>query len=184
MTNATMRRIPLLLLFLCAPTLLAAQEPNPVPPQSTGETQSLIAEVQQIQARLAPIQEQALQDSAIRAEQEALGVEVRSAMVQIDPTLGEQITRMEQLATEAEAAQAAGDQARLLQLSAEAQEIQQRLAEAQIQAMQRPEIAARVEAFQARLQGRMIEIEPEAEALIRRFEELQRRLAPPQPQNP
>ncbi len=184
MRNATLVRSPLLLLFLCAPTLLGAQEPTPVPPQPAGETQSLIAEIQQIQARLASVQEQALQDSDIRAEQKALGVEVRSAMEQIDPTVGEQITRMEQLAAEAEAAQAAGDQARILQLTGEAQEIQQRLAEAQVQAMQRPELAARVEAFQARLQGRMIEIEPEAEALIRRFGELQRRLAPPQPQNP
>jgi chromosome segregation ATPase len=182
---STATPILVMLLFLCAPALLVAQEPTPVPPQPAGEAQSWIMELQQIQAQLAPIQEQALQDSAIRAEQEALSADVRTAMEEVDPTLREQTARVEQLATEAQAAQAAGDQSRLLELSAEAQEIQERFAAAQVQVLQQPELASRVEAFQARLQGRMIEIEPEAEALIGRFDELQRRLASTaQPRNP
>lgn len=58
----------------------------------------------------------------------------------------------------------------------EAQGIEQRLQSAQAAALQHPEVAPRVERFQAHLRDRIVEVDPEAESLLDRAEEIDARL--------
>jgi hypothetical protein len=165
----------LTLMLLVAPASLRAQIPGG-PAAPSPEVQGWIAELQDLQARLGPIQREALQDESLRAAQMEVSEMVQQAVAE-DPALADLPARAADIQARADAAVQDGNEAQLQAVMAEAQQLEQRLAMAQNAALERPEIAARMEAFQARLQGRMIQIEPEAEVLIQRFEELQMRVA-------
>lgn len=159
--------------FLVAPAALSAQEQDAAaPPQLPPEAQEMIAELQQVQATLQPIQEQALQHPEIQAAQQELGAEIRAAMAEVDPSTPERMAHFEELIERGQAAQAAQDDAALTEIAAEAQEVQAELRAAEAAAIQRPEIAPRLEAFQAKLLERMIEVDPQAESLLERAREL------------
>ncbi len=159
------------------PGALLAQEPAPAPQGPSPEVQGWLAELQQLHGRLESIQRQALEDPALSAAQTELGSNIRLAMQSVDPALEQSMTRIQALEAEAMTAQQAGDQARLQEIGAEAQEIQQRFLSAQQQALQKPELAAQVEAFQGRLEAKMREVDPSAEQLIARFQELEQKLS-------
>lgn len=184
MTSKLLRLTPLALALLAIPALSAAQQPAPAPAAeletdsaATAMLQGWLAEIQAINGRLQELQQQALQDSALGAEQEALGESIRTAMTEADPTLEASMARVEQLQAEAAAAQQAGDNARLNQLGAEVQQIEMKFVQAQQQALATPALGAQLEAFQTRLEAKMSELDPEAPQLIARFQELQERLA-------
>lgn len=173
------------LLLAALPGALAAQEPAPAPAPAaptapegpSAELQGWLIELQQLHGRLEAIQAQALADPTLSAQQEELGTSIRAAMEAIDPALPQSMTRIQALESEAATAQQAGDQARLEQIGAEAQQIQAQFLNAQQQALQKPELAAQVEAFQVTLEAKMKEVDPEAEQLIARFQELEQKLS-------
>jgi predicted nucleic acid-binding Zn-ribbon protein len=166
------------LLLAVLPTAALAQQPAPAAPQEPPqEVQAWLVEMQQLHGRLEGIQEKAMADPTLSEEQQALGTSIREAMMQVDPALEQSMTRMQALEAEAAAAQQQGDQAKLQQIGMEAQQIQQRFVSAQQQALQQPELSAKVEAFQDRLEQKMREVDPEAEKLIARFQELEEKLA-------
>lgn len=173
-----MRNLMAVLALLIVPAGLTAQQQQMAPPQPElpEEVQAWISEIEQLQAQLAPVQQEALQDEEIQAQQEALGAEVEAAMQAIDPELAILGDRMDQLQAEAEAAQEEGDMEKLQGLSQEAGQIQQRFQAVQGQVLERPEIAEKVESFQDNLQSKMVEIEPEAAVMLERFEELASRI--------
>jgi hypothetical protein len=146
------------------------------PPQPPPEVQGWLLEMQQLQAELQPVQEQALQDEALQAEQTRLGEIVRDAMIAADPATADRLTRLEAIIEEAQQAQAAADTEKIAALTAEAQALQPQIAQAQEQALQQPEVEERIAAFQKNLQDRMVQIDPEARARIERLEELDRRI--------
>ena len=84
---------------------------------------------------------------------------------------------MDAMEAEALAAEERGDHARLQQLGAEVDQIQRAFLAAQERALQQPEVAAQVSAFQQRLQRKMIELDPAAAHVLTRFRELEARLA-------
>jgi len=153
------------------PGVLVAQQQVPPP-----AVQEIMAEVMQIQEALQPIQEQALQDSAIQAQQEAVGESIRAAMIAADPTVGEALDRFEQILEEARAAQEAGDMGRIAELTAEARPLEPRIMQAQAQALQQPQIQQSVEAFQTELRTKMVELEPSAAGMLARLAELDERM--------
>lgn len=159
------------LAVLVAPPAARAQTAAPPP-----ELQEWLEEVQQLQARLEPIHQAALQDPAIQEEQEKVSAAVIAAMTDADPTISGKLERLQALAAEAQAAQANGDQERLVELSAEAQVLQPEIEEAQSQALSRPEIETQIETFRENLHQRMAQIDPEAQGLIERLQELERRI--------
>lgn len=165
-----------MLVLALAPAALLAQDPAPAQPQVSPEIQGWLTEMQQLQAQLGPLQQQALQDPGLQEEQQRVTTLVQETMLQLDPTIPQQTQRIEELQQEAQTAQETEDVNRIMEIAAEAQQIQQRFVELQAEAMQSPAVAPQIEAFQSRLQARMIEIDPEAEARIQRLEELQRRL--------
>jgi uncharacterized protein with von Willebrand factor type A (vWA) domain len=156
-----------------SPAALAAQQAQP---QLSPEVQGWLAELQQIQDELEPLHQQAMGDPAIQQAQQELSTRVMNAMTRIDPEIPRKADRMTELSTRARAAQAAGNEGEVRELATEAQQLQQHLAQVQAQALSDPTLTAGLEAFQARVQGRMIEIDPSVETKLQRFEELERRL--------
>lgn len=155
-----------------APMAASAQQPT----QPTPEVQEWIAEMQELQTELRPLQEQAMQDAALQREREQLTATVREAMVAADPANGERLDRLEQLMTEAQAAQAAGDTAKIAELTSEAQQIGPQVQAAQAEAMETPEVEARVQAFENNLFAKMAEMDPSKQARIDRLSELSQRV--------
>jgi hypothetical protein len=146
------------------------------PQQPPAEVQQWIAEIQQIQAQLRPIQEQALQDSTLQQEQAVVTDAVRQAIIEDDSTMATKLERMEKLATEARAAQAAGDTQKIAKLTGEAQTLQPEIIEAQAEALEKPEIEAQVTAFQENLHERMAQLDPKAKPLIDKMKQLDERV--------
>ncbi len=164
------------LAVLLLPAGLLAQQPTAPAAPNQQEVQAWFLELQQISAKLNEIQMKALQDPKLQAEQEALGTEVKTAMDKIDPGLSASVERVKGLEQEAMQAQQSGNEAKLKELAAEAQQIQTRFMNVQNQALQQPELAKKIEDFQTRLETRMVEIDPAARGLIQRLLELETKL--------
>jgi len=160
----TLRPSLLAMALLAAPVGLAAQEAPAEPQQQT--------EAQQIQSRLQEIQARALQDPALVAAQDSIGTELVATMERVDPSYKAQAERAETLKSEVAAAQEAKDNAKLNQLAAEATQLQQGLAAARERAMQDPQMAARIKAFQERIVAKMVEVDPETQTLLGRLQEM------------
>jgi phenylalanyl-tRNA synthetase alpha subunit len=152
---------------LALPAHVAAQETTPAP-----AAQPAADEAAQIQQRLQAIQQRALQDAALQQRQAAIGEEVVATMGRLDPTFSARAERAQAMQADIAAAQQAEDNARLHELNAEAQELQQAFATARAQAMQDEQVQASLQAFQGEVVAKMIEIEPETETLLARLAEL------------
>lgn len=159
------------LAMVLTPAAASAQQPTQ-PTQPTPEVQEWIAEMQQLQSELAPLHEQAMQDTALQQEEEQVKEAVRQAMVAADPANGQRIDRLEELMTEAQAAQAAGDTAKIAALTPEAQQLGPQVQAAREQAMGTPEVETRVEAFEEKLIAKMVAMDPSAQARLDRLNEL------------
>lgn len=167
----TRTRTAVLLALAALPATLSAQQQEP--PQ---EVQEIMAEVQQIQQQLQPVQEQALMEEDIQEGQQRAADAVRAAMVERDPSMEASIDRLEAIMQEAQAAQAAGDQEKIMALTQEAQQLQPRIAEAQEAAMALPHVESEVAAFQKQLRDKMAELDPDARPLLDRLAVLEERL--------
>jgi hypothetical protein len=131
-----------------------------------------IVELNHIQMQLAPLEERALQDPTLAQEQEALGDDILAAMIAADATVETKLTRLREIMVEAQAA--AGDEARLEALAAEAQSLQPAIERARGIALARPEVDAKFKNFRKNLCDRMAQIDPASAQLVTRFEELER----------
>ncbi len=129
----------------------------------------LVMEMQTIQQELAPIQEAALQDEALAGQLAALQLQVETAMREEDPAL---MGRIAEIEAELAAAHESGDDARLQAVSVDAQALQQAIQTMQMSVLERPEIREPIEAFETAHRARMIEMHPEAEALLARADEI------------
>jgi hypothetical protein len=162
-----------MILAILAPSALQAQQAQPeLPP----EARELIAELEEIQQQLAPVQAQALADPEVQDSREALSEVLEATMGQLDPELPSEMERFAHLEARMAAAQAQQDEAAMRSILQEAQRIEQRLQSAQAQALQRPEVAREVERFETRLLTKMAEIDPRTETLVQRMGELSARL--------
>jgi len=136
------------------------------------EAQELVAEMQEIEGQLAPIQHLAMQDSVIQLHQDAVTDAVRKAMVAADSANAQKLERFDAILAEAEAAEQAGDTATVVALTAEVRELQPQLMAAQQNVMAQPEVEARMTAYFDAVEAKMIELDPNARALIDRLHEL------------
>ena len=99
------RTIVAALALAIAPAAAQAQQPGGLDPsQLPPEVQQAIMELQQIQAQLQPIQQQAMADPAIQAEQQELGTQIQTAMAEADPEVPQHMARLQELAGDAEQA--------------------------------------------------------------------------------
>jgi hypothetical protein len=132
-------------------------------------TMQLVMEIQTIQQQLEPTQQAALQDAALASQLEALQARVDAAMREEN---SEAVERMERLRAELDQVAASGDQERMQALMMEGQILQQEMQAVQAAVFQRPDISGPIEEFEAAHRARMIQIDPEAGALLDRMEEL------------
>ena len=158
-----------------APTSAPAGEQPPLTAQEQ-EMQGWYDELQQLHTQLQTIQEQALADQTLAARQEALGEEIRLAMAARDATVQQQIDRMSSLETEAISAQQTNNIQRLQELMTEATGIQEHLMNLQQQVIEEPSMAAKLDLFQTDLQKKMAELNPNAQQMMERFQELEAKL--------
>jgi prefoldin subunit 5 len=147
------------------------------PPEMSPELMAKFVEIQQIQQQLEPIQQQALEDQALAAQLAALQVRIETAMREEGSELFERIDRFE---ADMAAAEAAEDRERVHNLMMQAQSLQQEVQMLQASVFERDEIRAPLQEFEAAQRAAMIEIDPEAEALLDRVEALMAEL-PRQP---
>jgi hypothetical protein len=132
-------------------------------------TMQLVMEIQTIQQQLEPTQQAALQDEALASQLEVLQARVDAAMREEN---AEAVDRMERLRAELDEVAASGDQERMQMLMMEGQVLQQEMQVIQAAVFERPDIRGPIEEFEAAHRARMIQIDPEAGALIDRMEEL------------
>lgn len=158
--------IALTLTMLAPPALAAQQQELPA------EAQALVVEMQELQVQLGPVQQQALSDAELQAAQQELGEKVRTAMTEADPEMPVRMARLTALQAQAQEARAAQDQERMAAIVTEAQQIEQSLQAAQQQAIERPEIESELQAFQSRLEQKMVELDPETAPLLERMREI------------
>jgi chromosome segregation ATPase len=165
---------------LALPAAAAAQETQPAAPQPQAPAAAAPQdEITQIQQRLAALQQQAMQDSAVKAAEATFGAELMAAMERLDPTAKEKAARGEALNQEVEAARAASDNAKLNALATEAQGLQAFFTALRTRALALPEIQEKRQAYLAVVFARMNQIDPQAQALVTRLNEL-RAAAQPQ----
>lgn len=184
MTSTTARIALLWLALLALPVSIEAQAAAAVPRMeeetdsaATARIQGWVLEMQDLDGRLQALQQQALADSALDAQQAELGERIRAAMMEADPTLEGSMARVDELQLEAAAADERADTIRLEQIGEEVRRIESQFFNAQRRALTIPEISAELEAFQARVEARIVELEPRAPEMIARFVELRERLA-------
>lgn len=179
-------RTPFAVLFLVAlivPLACGApddgEQPMPGPDAPEGavmpqgqmdpEAMALMVELQELQARLGPIHNEAMESEALAAQLDQIQTQVDVAMREADPELFERIDRFE---AEFDEAQEAGDQERIQALSMEAQGVQAELQALQADVLDRPEIRGPIEDFEMAQRARMIEIDPEVAELLERIDEV------------
>ncbi len=154
-----------------APPETGAEQPAPQQqqPEMDPEAMALMAEAQELQQRLAPIEQEAMQDEALSSQLEQIQEQVETAMRNESPALFE---RMDQLEAEFMAAQEAGDQERTQEIGMEAQGIEAELQAVQQDVLDRPEIRDPIEAFEEARRAKMIEIDSEAGEIMDRLQEI------------
>lgn len=162
------------LLALLMPAVGMAQQRAASPtPQLRQQVQGWAVEMQQIQGQLAPVMMRALQNPALQAAQQALGQQIKTAMEKEDPGLIPSMERVQRMEGEAKTAQQKGDQARLMEIMREVQQVQMRFVAVQQRVVGQPAMARRMAAFQNNLEKQMIAIDPAAAPRIKRYQALE-----------
>jgi hypothetical protein len=165
----------LLLAIPFAVTPLTAQqaEPGPGVAPAPEELQLMMEEYQQIQQQYGEIQTQAFMSSEeLQERQVEINDIVVEAFFESYPQAEVQMARLDEIQAEASAAQEAQDMDALGQLMGEAGELQRELQEAQDRVLEREDVRVHIESFEADLMAIMVDIDPEAEQMRDRLDEL------------
>jgi hypothetical protein len=155
-----------------APAYLSAQEAAPAAAPESGAAAP--SELQQIQARLTQLQQQALQDPSIKTAQGEILAAIQEAAGRVDPGYAGYAQRAQSLPADVAAAQAASDNAKLKLLADEAKQLQQNIAAAQAKAREDAAVKAKLQEYTVKLFTKMVELDPEAQKLADRMAELQK----------
>lgn len=156
-----------------APAPARAQAASPAAAPSMDDARGWVQELQQIQAKLKPAHDKAMQDPKLQAFRRELDAAVEAHIRAAEPKL---VARAEAIDKAGLAAHKAGDAAKVQQLATEARQIAVELMGAQREALRAPAIAEKAEAFQQGLEVKMIAVEPATKPLIARYKELGERL--------
>lgn len=154
-----------LIAALVVPSAAFAQQDAP-------DRRQILTQLQQITRQLRPIQQQALKDSALRAQRDSLTKLIRDRMKAQSQSTAAQVDSMDQLQEDMRSAQKAGDTARMKELQGALRRMSRSLTPARKRAMQSPEIRKRLRAFRKALRAKMREIDPKAARLISRADSL------------
>ncbi|HEU4559102.1 MAG TPA: hypothetical protein VFS20_14675 [Longimicrobium sp.] len=171
MRNPTVRAAALAAALLALPAAAHAQ----VQAQPTS-TQTAAAPAQneaaQLQQRIAALQQQAMQDPALKAAEDNVGTVLQAAMERLDPAAHQKSARAEAMKAEIVAARAANDVARLNQLARESDELTAYFNALRPRAMAQPEVQAARQAYIEKMFERMKQIDPNVQQYVDRLAEL------------
>jgi len=156
--------------LLVAAPLAAQDDGGNGKDQSVQQTRQ---EMRQIQQQIAQIQQKAMQDSAIRAEQMDLQQTIEKKMNDIDGKTSERSDRIGQLQAAMQKARTDQDTAKMRSLVTEFRQVQGKLQQTQGKAMQDSAIQAQLQAFRSDVISQMNDVDPKADSLINRLQELQ-----------
>ena len=157
--------------------VLAQELPTPPQQELPDSVQRLLEEFREAEERFNLLQDRAMQENPeLQERQEELGDMVREAVVEINPEAQAQMERLDALEGEFMAAQQRGDGEAVQALIQEAQQLQGAIESAQAQAFDRDEIREAVDTFQADLMVAMTELDPEAENMLERLQDLADRI--------
>jgi len=160
----------LLSIPLFAAPLAARQAPLPEPP---AEVQQMMAEYQEIQQRYSQIQTQAFMASTeLQERQVEINDLVVEAFFSAYPQAEAQIARLDELQAEAMAAQEARNVELLGQLMGEAGMLQEQLQAQQERVLESDSVKPHIDSFEADLMALMVNIDPEAQQMRTRLDEL------------
>jgi hypothetical protein len=159
--------VPISLFSQSAPSVEPQLQPGP-------SVASWLDELQQIQRRLDPIERQALEDPMLHAQQEVISGAIIAVMIRSDSSVVAKLDRLQAIV--AEIHRIGGDPDRMQVLAEEVVRIKPSVDEAQARALSDPEIRALVDAFHAEVHKKMEQLDPEAGALIVRYQALDRML--------
>ena len=162
----------LALLLVSSPAI--AQTPAPGAAPEPGSPDALMLEYQQVQARLGQLQVQVIQENVeLEVWRSEIDEMVTAAMREINPDTEAHIARLDVLSQEAASAQQAQDATVIQTLMTEVMSLRSELDAAQTAAVQREDVQAEIQSFEAGLMAKVSEIDPEAMDLFARLEELE-----------
>lgn len=172
-----LRQIALLALAASIPAGGVAAQALPPSGAPADADQAALAELQQVQQQLGQLQIQAITDNAaLEAQRSTIDDMLLSAMSDIDPETQQNIDRLDVLSQEAISAQQAQDAEAINALMTEAMQLRSALEAAQAQALQRDDIQTEIQRFEDDLMAAVVEIDPEADGLYTRIDELSEQL--------
>jgi hypothetical protein len=163
------------LVLLAAPLQAPAQTPSPAAlPDSI---QGLLTELGTLRQRFENAQRKAL-DADVRLSESQRQVRelVNATALRLRPDTEELFALLPRIQSAASAAEQAGEVERLEALLADARRIQTALEDAQAQALEQPEVAIQIQAFERRMVDGMKAFEPDIEAVLERIQDLAARL--------
>lgn len=144
-------------------------------PGSGAQGSPAMQEYRQLAQELDSIRQQAMEDSALQAQQADLRSAIQARMEE-DPQTQALVSRFDSARTAFQDAQASGDSAAMRKLMPQLQRLQMQLQQAQGQVTEDPEIAAQIDSFREDLQSEMEAIDPEAPEMMERADSLVQQL--------
>jgi hypothetical protein len=168
-----------LLLFgaLALPRPGTAQQPVPTPMDvrpAPDSIQAMMNEYQEKARRYTDIYNRAFEaNTDLRTRETEINDLILSALIETHPPAEQQMARLDAIETEAFNAQQAQDMVKLGALIQEANGLQADLRAAQEVVLQREDVRTRIDSFEADLAVAMTAVDPEANSLRVRLDELQ-----------
>jgi hypothetical protein len=155
---------------LALPAAARAQTtPAPAPAPAAPPAAAAADELAQLRQKIGALQQQALQDPALKPAQDTFNTVVSAAMGRLDPAAPAKLARAQSINADIAAAQAANDNVKLNQLAAEATALQSYFAGIRPRAMADPQVVAARQVFLARVLEKMKQIDPNAQQYVDRL---------------
>jgi hypothetical protein len=153
---------------------LTAQTAAPLTPQpAPADRQAMMTEYRAASQRFTALNQQAFATNPdLRTQETALNEMILRTMNEVLPAADAEMARFDSLQAQAMAAQQAQDGPRLNAIIAELGALQGRLQNARTEVMARPEVQARVVALESALMQTMLQLDPGAQSLLDRLDEL------------
>jgi len=160
------------LLAVAALALPAAAHAQTTPAPAPAAPAPAADEATQLRQKLSALQQQAMQDPALKPAQDSFTTVVNAAMARLDPQAPAKLARAQSINADISAAQAANDNAKLNQLATEATALQSYFASLRPRANADPQVVAAKQVWLARLLERMKQIDPNTQQYVDRLTQL------------
>ena len=154
---------------LALPPAARAQTTPAAPPAPAPAAPAAADEAAQLRQKIGALQQQALQDPALKPAQDSFNTVVSAAMGRLDPQAPAKLARAQSINADIAAAQAASDNVKLNALATEATALQTYFAGLRPRAMADPEVVAARQVFLGRVLEKMKQIDPNAQQYVDRL---------------